>query len=246
MLLRNKIFILLFLGTAVITEAQIITCDPVFPTASDAVIITFNADQGNLGLKDYTGDVYAHTGVITDKSTSGSDWKYPIAAWETNLPKAKMTRVSPNVYTLSISPSIREYYGVPDSDTIKKLAFVFRSWDRTKEGKTETGGDIFYDVQKTAVFEVMLTQPDKYTSLVSAGEVITINATASMGDSLMILQNDVILKKVNELTTTHTLVASGTGLFKIVARAYNGTMVKEDSVFYYQTWCDGRRCSGWA
>jgi len=233
MLLRIKIFILLFLGTAVITEAQIITCNPVFPTASDAVIITFNADQGNLGLKDYTGDVYAHTGVITDKSTSGSDWKYLIAPWETNIPMAKMTRVSPNVYTLSISPSIREFYGVPDSDTIKKLAFVFRSWDRTKEGKTETGGDIFYDVQKAAVFEVMLTQPDKYTSLVNAGDNVTIQASASMGDSLMILQNNVILKKVYELNATHTLVASGTGLFKIVARAYNGTVMKEDSVFYY-------------
>ena len=167
--MRLRILILLLLGTASAIDAQVITVNPAFPTASDAVVVTFNADQGNMGLKDYTGDVYAHTGVITDKSTSGSDWKFVIAPWETNLPKAKMTRVSSNVYTLSVSPSIRDFYGVPVSDTIKKLAFVFRSWDRTKEGKAATGGDIFYDVQKTPVFEVMLTQPDKYTSLVNAG-----------------------------------------------------------------------------
>jgi glycosidase len=233
MLIRLQIFVLLLLGSVITLDAQVITVSPAFPTASDAVVVTFNADQGNMGLKDYTGDVYAHTGVITDKSTSGSDWKFVIAPWETNLPKAKMTRVSSNVYTLSISPSIRDFYGVPTSDTIKKLAFVFRSSDRTKEGKSATGGDIFYDVQKTPVFEIMLTQPDKYTSLVNAGETVTIEASVSMGDSLILFQNNVRLKKVTTLTTTHNLTATGTGLFKVVARAYYNLGIKEDSVFYY-------------
>ena len=233
MLIRLQIFVLLLLGSVITLDAQVITVSPAFPTASDAVVVTFNADQGNMGLINYTGDVYAHTGVITDKSTSGSDWKYVIAPWESNIPKAKMTRASANVYTLSISTSIRDFYGVPATDTIKKLAFVFRSGDRTKEGKTASGGDIFYDVQKTPVFEVMLTQPDKYTSLFNAGETVTIQASASMGDSIILLQNNVRLKKVTELTATHTLTATGSGLFKVVARAYSGLVMKEDSAFYY-------------
>ena len=203
-----------------ITDGQVITTSPVFPTSSDAVVITFNADKGDMGLKDYSGDdIYAHTGVITDKSLSGSDWKYVVAPWGTFLPKAKLTRVSANVYTLNIGPSIRAYYGVPSSEKILKLAIVFRNSATTpKTGRDAGGADIFYNVSENPVFEVMISKPDKYTSLVSSGQNITIQASASMGDSLIILQNDVRLKKVTELTTTHTVTTTGSGLFKIVAR----------------------------
>ena len=102
---------LLFCLTAFyqLSDAQV-TCNPILPTSTKPVTITFDATQGTAGLKDYTGDVYAHTGVITDKSTSISDWKYVIATWTTNLPKAKLTRVSPNIYTLEIAPDIRSFY----------------------------------------------------------------------------------------------------------------------------------------
>lgn len=234
MLLKFKTITAILFGVIITLNAQVITVNPVFPTASDAVVITFNADLGNQGLKDYTGDdVYAHTGVITNLSTSDSDWKYVIATWSTNIPRAKLTKVSANVYTLSITPSIREFYGVPSTETIRKLAFVFRNANATRTGRDVGGADIFYNVSEAPVFEVMLTLPDKYTSLVSAGEAVTINASASMADSLILLQNDTRLKKVTELTATYTLTASGTGLFKIVARAYHNLVMKEDSAFYY-------------
>ena len=128
-----------------------------------------------MGLKDYPGDdVYAHTGVITDKSTSGSDWKYVIAAWGTDLPKAKLTKVSANVYTLAISPSIREFYGVPAEEKILKLTFVFRISGGSVTGRDVGGTDIFYDVAEAATFQLMLSQPDSYTSLVNVGQVIPV------------------------------------------------------------------------
>ncbi len=109
-----------------------------------------------MGLIDYAGDdVYAHTGVITDKSTSGSDWKYVIAEWSTNLPKAKLTKVSANVWTLTISPSIREFYGVPAEEKILKMAFVFRNSGGTVTGRDVGGTDIFYDVSEAATFQVI-------------------------------------------------------------------------------------------
>ena len=90
MLIRLQIFIFLLLATAASLDAQVITVNPVFPTAADPVVITFNADKGDMGLKDYPGDdVYAHTGVITDKSSGGSDWKYVIATWSTNTSQGK-------------------------------------------------------------------------------------------------------------------------------------------------------------
>ena len=109
--------------------AQLITLDPTFPTDQDAVIVTFNAALGSGGLEGYSGDVYAHTGVITNNSNSGSDWKYVKAAWNENIPECKMTNKGGDIWELNISPSIREYYGVPEGESILQLAFVFRSAD---------------------------------------------------------------------------------------------------------------------
>jgi 1,4-alpha-glucan branching enzyme len=234
MKLKLPVIILLFAGCAFTLQAQVVTCNPAFPTASDAVVINFNADKGDMGLKDYTGDdVYAHTGVITDQSTSGSDWKYVVAPWSTNLPKAKLTKVSANVYTLSISPSIREYYGVPSGESILKMAFVFRNSTATRTGRDVGGADIFYDVSEEAAFQVMLIQPDSYTSIVSAGQVINIQASASVCDSLLLLQNGVRLNKVTETTISQSITTSGSGLFKLVARAWYDNVMKEDSAFYF-------------
>jgi hypothetical protein len=84
------IFLLLAFNSQ-IAWSQIITTSPAFPTESDEVTITFDATLGTGGLKDYTGDVYAHTGVITDKSSNDSDWKYAPGKWGDNSPKYKMS-----------------------------------------------------------------------------------------------------------------------------------------------------------
>lgn len=234
MVLRIKTFILLLVVTAFTLEAQVITVNPIFPTDSDGVVVTFNADKGNMGLMDYAGDdVYAHTGVITDKSTSGSDWKYVIAEWSTNLPKAKLTKVSANVWTLTISPSIREFYGVPAEEKILKMAFVFRNSTGTVTGRDVGGTDIFYDVSEAATFQLMLSQPDSYTSLVSPGQLISVLASASVCDSMILLQNNIRIKKVTETTLTHDITAAGSGLFNLVVRAWYNNVLKADSAFYF-------------
>lgn len=228
------ILILSLASLSVATEAQVITANPVFPVASGQVVITFNADQGDMGLKDYTGDdVYAHTGVITSASTGPSDWKYVIAAWATNLPKAKLTKVSANVYTLTISPSIREFYGVPAGEQIQKLAFVFRNGNGSRTGRDIGGGDIFYNVSEEAAFDLLLTQPALYTSLVDAGDEISVQASASVADSIILFQNGTRLKKETSTTLSHTVTASGTGSFKLLVRAWYNNTPKADSAYYF-------------
>lgn len=92
----------IFLLMSFISQAQIITTSPAFPTESDEVTITFDATLGTGGLKDYTGDVYAHTGVITDKSTSDTDWKYA-PTWGDNSAKYKLTSLGNNKWELKIT-----------------------------------------------------------------------------------------------------------------------------------------------
>lgn len=233
---KTAILIIALTGWGLTSNAQVITADPVFPISSGQVIITFNADRGNMGLKDYTGDdIYAHTGVITNLSSGPSDWKYVIAPWGTFLPKAKLTRVSANVYTLLITPSIREFYGVPAGEQILKMSFVFRNSATTNTitGRDVGDADIFYNVSEAAAFEILLSQPDIYTSLVDPGTQIPVQASASVSDSIILYQNGTLLKKVTETTLSHTITATGSGSFKIVAKAWYNNASKADSVYYF-------------
>ena len=156
--MRIKIISFLLFLFVSINYAQIVYTTPAHPTENEAIDLYFRADLGTAGLKNYSGDVYAHTGVITNKSTSDSDWKYVIAEWSSNIPKAKLERVEANLYKLSITPSIRSFYNVPNGENILKIALVFRSSDRTKEGKDTGGKDIFLDVYQQGL-SVALNSP---------------------------------------------------------------------------------------
>jgi 1,4-alpha-glucan branching enzyme len=190
----NKLFaILLFSLVVNLANAQLITCDPLFPSDQDEAVITFNAKLGNGGLEGYTGDVYAHTGVITNLSTSDSDWKYVKSAWGENLPSCKLLSVGEDLWSLTISPSIREYYGVPSSETIEKMAFVFRSGEKVDgnylEGKTVTGGDIFYEVNPASL-TVSITIPEETPAFVELNENLMVKWIANMADSSFLYVGD--------------------------------------------------------
>ncbi|MEI7831491.1 MAG: alpha-amylase, partial [Prolixibacteraceae bacterium] len=148
--MRNYILSLLMLLIFKTGVSQVITSTPALPSDNQLVTITFDATKGTAGLKDYTGDVYAHIGVITDKSSSSADWRYIIAPWGTNVDKAKMTRTGANQYQITLSPDIRQYFAIPAGEVIQKVAMVFRSGLMTGsaflEGKDTGGKDIMLDV----------------------------------------------------------------------------------------------------
>ncbi len=232
---KLPILTMILAGWSLAASAQVVTADPVFPVASGPVVITFHADKGDMGLKDYTGDdVYAYTGVITDQSNGA--WDYVLqSSWSDFVPKAKLTKVSANTYTLNITPSIREYYGVPAGENILKMAFVFRNTDleNTRTGREVGGVDIFYELSQEAAFEVRLIEPDLYSTLVYAGQVIPVQASASQCDSIILYQNGTEIKKVTETTLSHAVTATGSGGFKLVARAWKDNVAKADSAYYF-------------
>ena len=120
-------FLLSMILAAFGMQAQVVVTDPpVLQENSQNVVIYFYADQGNRQLinQPSTAAIYAHTGVITNLSASGSDWKHA-PDWLDNSAKYKLDYVSDNVWKLDIG-SIREYYGVGAGETVKQLCFVFR------------------------------------------------------------------------------------------------------------------------
>lgn len=96
------------------------------PNADKALTVTYKAPSGS-SLYDYTGDVYAHTGVISEEN-----WEHAPAAWDQNLDKCKMKKVEDNVWSITFSPSVRQWYNSGETP-VTKLGFVFRSSDGKKQ-----------------------------------------------------------------------------------------------------------------
>jgi 1,4-alpha-glucan branching enzyme len=237
--MNNKSFLLilalaLFLLPLAGTGQIVVT--PVTPTDLDSVTVVFNATQGNGGLAGYTGDVYAHTGVITNLSTSGSDWRYVKANWGVNIPECKLTQIGNDLYQLKISPSIRQYYGVPSNEDILKLAFVFRSSSQVGgvwlEGKTSSGGDIFWDVFPSGLF-VKFTSPTEDIIINELNATTTIQISSYAADTTLLYKNGQLLGLTTGDNLSYSFGSQNYGAFWFKAIAKNDTGMVADSFYCY-------------
>ncbi len=230
----KKIFLsILFITTAAfVVQSQVITATPAFPTDQDMVTIIFNAQLGSGGLAGTSDDVYAHTGVITDASTSPSDWKYVKAGWSTNIPECKLTPIGEDLWQLIITPTIREYYGVPANETILKLAFVFRNTDGSATGKNEDGSDIFYDVSVGGI-NVLITLPSDRPTVVQQNDQVEVSGSSSEADSTFVyVDNNQIYAGTGESFFT-TFTADTYGKHWVKVKAKNDTETAFDSLYVY-------------
>lgn len=207
-----------------------VTTDPALPIENLPVTITFDATKGDAGLKDFAGDIYAHAGVITDKSTSPTDWKYVLATWTSNTPKAKLTRLTANTYSLVITADIRAFYSVPAGEIIKQLAFVFRSADQTKTGRGTGGKDILVDVFSSGL-NIAITNPIN-TSVVARNADIQFGASASLlSDIRLFLNNTQVAQSLASTQITYPFHFAQSGDYWIKVTATSGVTAVADSVF---------------
>ena len=222
---------LLLILIPLLATAQIISSDPDLPTPGQAVTIYYDASLGTAGLEDFTGDVYAHTGVITDQSTDMGDWKYVKTNWGVNTAETKLTRESANLYSLEIGPTIRDYYGVPANETIIHLAFVFRSADSSKEGKDDGGKDIFAEVFDDA-FAVSIIQPDG-NRVLDPGDTILFEAATNQEADLSLFMDGALVKSVSGTNISHSFIMNSMGDYWIRVSATSDDETVADSVFIH-------------
>ncbi|HDR68269.1 MAG TPA: T9SS type A sorting domain-containing protein [Bacteroidaceae bacterium] len=214
-------------------RAQVVTTEPAFPTKEDAVTVYFDATQGNQGMMDYTGDVYAHTGVLTTESTAGNDWKYVKTKWGENTPETKLTRVSANLYSLAIAPSIREFYGVPETDTITHMAYVFRSPDNAYTGRDVGGADIFVEVYGEGL-NINIVSPSATVTIVKQNDPLDFLAISNNADTMALFVDGVFIKGVGATgELSQPLPTDQLGEKKVVIWAANTEEEKRDSVVYF-------------
>lgn len=223
--LKAKVLTLFILFLSSWTFAQIVTTNPTIVTQNGGVIeVTFDATQGTKGLMGYTGDVYAHTGVNTNLGS----WQHA-PTWGDNSLKYKLTPLGNDKWKFTISPDIATFYALSPGETVNKLCFVFRSADKTKEGKDIGGTDIFYDVSASGLNVVFTNPVSKKSATVGTTDNITF--TSSIQADLELLINGVSVKTATAATTlSYSYTYSNTIDYQLIAKAVAGGVTKYDTV----------------
>ena len=229
----KRLFVLGLFCSVATLQAQLVYTDPFFPKLNQPVTIFFDATQGTGGLKDCNCDVYLHTGVITDASSSNADWKHVVTTWGQANNAWKMTKISANLYSYTISPSIKSYYGVGNTEVVKSLAFVFRNANGSKEGKDSGNKDIFYPVYPDNLpFTTLLVSPSARTLVKQLGETIAISLVASASATIEVFDNGNLLTQTTGTSLNYTLSVNAPGTHNIEIRATSGQNVQTASFTY--------------
>ena len=147
-----------------------LTWSPVFFSEDDSLTISFGASAGNGDLEGFQGDVYLYTGVITSSSTSGTDWKYvkPNGSngWSTFPANLKMNATGSDQWLFTFAPSIRDFFDVPDSENIEKIALLFRGeqgGEAVKVGRMADGSDWFIPIEESGLTLTRLSPARNFT-----------------------------------------------------------------------------------
>lgn len=196
-----------------------ITTTPQLPIATKTVTVTFDSsEEGRLGY--FTGDLYAHTGVIIEGKT---DWQHVIGDWGQNEKQPKLTHIGDGIYELQISPDINSFYSVESGEKVTQIMFVFRSADASQQTN-----DLMVNVYEDGLV-VEITQPNGSTIL-EKNEAITISARSSVtADLKLTLNKNLIVENTGtEISTIHTFTESGN--YWIIAAATSDAKTVFDSI----------------
>jgi 1,4-alpha-glucan branching enzyme len=205
------------------------TLDPVFASQNDSVTIFYDATKGNAALKDLgPPEVYIHTGVITNLSSGNSDWRYVKGVWGTDDAPRKMTYTGNNIYRIKIF--IPTFYGVPGTETVRKIAAVFRDRAGNKVGRNADGTDIYADIFPPGL-KISFTKPAEIPGIFETTDNIAFEAKASELAKITFFENGVQLDTLTTVTFTKTLSGKAPGRYMYVARAQKGTMTASDTLF---------------
>ncbi|RPD48370.1 T9SS C-terminal target domain-containing protein [Hymenobacter sediminis] len=224
--LRLLLSLVALLAGMPVLQAQVVTTQPTFFRDTEPVTLIFDASQGNKALANYTGDVYIWTGVITNQSTSNSDWKHVKGTnFNVPTPAEKMTALGNNKYSITFTP--RTYYpGLTDAEVIQKLAMVFRGANGNPQGKGDNNADILVDVAQAAL-SVVFTSPSATGGnpvFVNSGTTLSVKGEASAAATLTLTVNGTqVAREVNAKTLTANVPITQAGRNELVLTATSGS-----------------------
>ncbi|MFL5809367.1 MAG: alpha-amylase family glycosyl hydrolase [Flavisolibacter sp.] len=229
-----------------LSNAQLLTWTPPFPKEADAsqvLEITVDATKGNQGLLNYTPttDVYVHIGVITNLSTSSTDWRHVLPfTWGTTPPAANAVYLGNNKWKFTINGSLRTYFSVTDpTETIQKIAILFRNGNGNNKQANADGGDMYipvYDANLAVRIDDPPSQP-KFNRVPEpqswvVGTNFNVTANANKSGTLKLYHNSTTPFAIasNSQTISGSSTVTVLGNQQIIAEANDGTTTRYDTM----------------
>ena len=209
------------------TELPFISTNPDFITEAMTEDITVILNTEGTAAEDFSGDLYAHTGVLTTESTSTGDWKYVLSEWGDNVPECKLEQVDDNEWHYVIKGGIHAWYGVPDTETVTHIAFVFRSADSKVEIK-DNGSDIFIELAVEGLSVKFLTP--KHGEIYQVGDDINVQVKQQAASNFKLYKNDEVVANTSSDTITYTYTPTEAEDIVFKAVATDGKETIEQSV----------------
>ncbi|RLD19254.1 MAG: hypothetical protein DRI69_08740, partial [Bacteroidetes bacterium] len=223
----------------IITEGQnvsatgaVVWTNPPFPNQLDDITVFFDASEGNGALEGFTGDVYAHAGLITNLSTSGSDWKHVVGNWGTADARVLMTSEGNDIYSLSYN--IKEFYGVSDGEQVFQLAFVFRNVDGSIVGRDQDGSDIYTDVfpVEDGLF-MTVSSPSQSLNVIYDDDSIEVSVLLNMEAELKVYDNGILVHSDTAVEAQFFILPDALDLhiLEIIGTTVDDTVTWESTYF---------------
>ena len=221
-------YLFFFFATTAMT-AQVLSVTPAFPSQNDTVTIIYDATQGNAAL---TGviPVYAHAGLITNQSTSATDWKHVQGNWGTADANVLMTPLGNNLH--KISYHMPTFYGFGSGVAVQKMAFVFRNANGTTVGRATSGSDIYYDVYPANSGLIAQFMSPESTQLIAINDSLEFVIASTAKCDMKVYDNGNLAYQDSTKQDSFFLSDTISGLHTVVLEASDSNTTVYDTAYY--------------
>lgn len=205
---------------------------PALPDLDDTVTVYFNAKAGN-GKLIGSSAVYMYTGLITNKSSNGFNWKHVVGNTTGALSYCKMKSLGNDLWSITLP--IKSFYSKNEPFSADEfgvqMAFVFHNAVGNVFGKGTFNEDIFYPMYDpnnyyTTNNQLKLVVPNMNESQEIVTEImdivpLTFTAGVKM-DQLILYIDGVKVKQVNNSDTlTYYFTSTYARSISVRIYAYN-------------------------
>lgn len=242
--MRQILLFILFIGVYTKVSAQLITTNPTFLRESSSnVDIIMDASYGNKAMVNYPQptDIYVHIGVITNKSTNFTDWKYVKFTWGTTNAAAQCTSLGNGKWKYTITQDLRSFFNITDpSETIQKISILFRNGLGVVVQRNADGSDLYIPVYPAGL-QVRIDQPLRQPTYIASfepitkavGDQITVTANSSSNANISLTYGSNNPSAAGVTTFSQTFTIPSGGMQTITATATDGVNTVTDVLTFF-------------
>ena len=166
-------------GTDPAPEEQVLhdgfNFDPAIPKADEPLTITFKAPEGS-NFYGYADDLYLHSGT-------GANWT-GAPTWGDNQNKYRLKKTKDNVWSITLSSSIRHFYSVAPSTPLQTINLIVRDAEGSQQ--TYDYATLVEDSQNGFIWE----EPQKAPLPISGEEKEGIHIHSATSITLVLYDKD--------------------------------------------------------